>query len=114
MDDLYYCISSLLAEYIIENKESAYITKIIKNNYFYFSNEENVLIKKICLGLIKKDNLVLEYKKEVLQELLEIYLREKKIVYFEGVCNFRIKKYFEILEYLVEISVQSYIKLKMN
>lgn len=105
-----YELSCILANCI----EKFYEQKILKNyldyNYFYFEDFEREIILKICLKIIELQEEQFEYKNEILKELIFDYLLDTKSMVLDGVVNFRIKEYREILEYVAEIGVANYIK----
>lgn len=105
-----YKLSSAIANCI----EKFYEKKILKNyidyNYFYFEDFEREIILKICFKIIELQEEQFEYKNEILKELIFDYLLDSKSMVLDGVVNFRIKEYREILEYVAELGVANYIK----
>ena len=105
-----YEVSCVMAKCI----EKFYEKKILKNyidyNYFYFEDFEREIILKICFKIIELQEEQFEYKNEILKELIFDYLLDSKSVVIDGVVNFRIKEYREILEYVAELGVTNYIK----
>ena len=106
-----YLVSCVLAKTI----EKFYEVKILKNyidyNYFYFEDFERELILKIALKIIQIQEKEFEYKTEILKELIFDYLLDSKSIVLEGIVNFRIKEYKEILSYIVEIAIENYLRL---
>ena len=65
---------------------------------------------KIGYKIIELQEEQFEYKNEILKELILEYLLEAKSIVLDGVVNFRIREYKEILEYVAELGVANYIK----
>ncbi len=105
-----YSISILLSNYIIENYEERLIKRSINKNYFYFDDFEKEVIYKISLKILELQEIEFSYKEEILTEIIYDYLQKNINFYLEGIINFRLKEYTDILDYLVEISVMNYLK----
>lgn len=105
-----YELSSVIANCIEKFYEKKILKSYIDYNYFYFEDFEREIILKICFKIIELQEEQFEYKNEILKELIFDYLLDSKSIVLDGVVNFRIKEYREILEYVVEIGVSNYIK----
>ncbi|MGN1299050.1 MAG: sporulation protein YtxC [Candidatus Scatovivens sp.] len=105
-----YEISCILASCIEEFYEKRILRSYIDYNYFYFEDFEREIILRICLKIIQLQEEQFKYKNEILKELIFDYLLESKSIVLDGIVNFRIKEYKEILEYIVEIAVTNYIR----
>ncbi len=105
-----YELSSVIAKCIERFYEKKILKKYIDYNYFYFEDFEREIILKICYKIIELQEEQFEYKNEILEELILDYLLEAKSIVLDGVVNFRIKEYREILEYVAELGVANYIK----
>lgn len=111
IDGFYKLLSEALKECIEEFYEKSIIRNTIKRNYFYLNNIEQEYIYIITIKVLKLPDSKIGYKNEILRKTIEEYIRENKAVLIEGFVNFRIKKYREILENIVEVSVFSYLDL---
>ena len=105
-----YELSKVLTNCVEEFYEKRILKNYIDYNYFYFEDFEREIILKICLKIIQIQEEQFEYKNEILKELIFDYLLDSKSIVLDGVVNFRIKEYREILEYVAEIGVANYIK----
>ncbi len=105
-----YSISMFLSDFIIDAFEDKLIKRCINKNYFYFDEFEKNIIFKISKKILEIQEIEFDYKKEILTEILYDYILNNKNFYIEGVVNFRIKEYIEILDYLVELSIMNYLK----
>ena len=105
-----YKLSNILSNYIIENYENKFIKRCINRNYFYFEEYEKEIIFKISLKILELQEMEFQYKTEILTEIIYDYLIHNKAFYFEGILNFRLKEYLDILDYVVELSVMYYLK----
>ena len=106
-------ISDRMQEIIIKFYESKLISNIINYNYFYFSDFEKKEINHLCTVLIEKgENAELYDRKKVIFYLCREYIQENKTVVLDGFVNFRLKEYSNILEDIVETSVNTYVVKK--
>ena len=105
-----YKLSCVLADAIEEFYEKDILKKYINYNYFYFEEFEREIILRICFKIIEIQKEEFEYKIEILKELIFDYLMESRNIVLDGIVNFRIKEYKEILEYIAEIAVANYIQ----
>lgn len=105
-----YELSSVIAKCIERFYEKKILKKYIDYNYFYFEDFEREIILKIGYKIIELQEEQFEYKNEILKELILEYLLEAKSIVLDGVVNFRIREYKEILEYVAELGVANYIK----
>ena len=105
-----YRMAKILCDYIIENYEEKIIKRCINKNYFYFDEFEKQIILKISLKILDVQDLEFDYRKEILVSSILNYILQNKKLYIEGIINFRLTEYIEVLEYLIEISVMNYLK----
>jgi len=110
-DGFYRAISLVIKECVEEFYEDNIIMKNIKQNYFYLNRIEQEYILNITLKVLKLPDSKIGYKNETLRKLIEEYIRESKSIIIDGFVNFRIKRYKEILENIIEVSVFSYLDL---
>ena len=102
-------ISNLVASLIEIFYEPKILDKIIDENYFYFEDYEKEVILRICEKIIEIQESDLAYKKEILKGLVFDYFLENKIMILDGFINFRTKPYLEVLDYVVDISVNKFL-----
>ena len=99
-------IISMCIEIFFEKK---ILKKIIDENYFYFEDFEKDIILRICEKIIELQETNEKYKNEILKKLIFEYFSENKYMILEGFVIFRIKEYFDILNYIVDISVSNFV-----
>ncbi|MBP3596738.1 MAG: hypothetical protein J6J60_04995 [Clostridia bacterium] len=105
-----YKLAMILSEYIINTYENKIIKQIINRNYFYLEEYEKEIVYKIALRILQLQEIEFQYKSEIVTEIIYDYLLHNKAFYMKGFVNFRLKEYFEILDYVVELAVENYIK----
>ena len=91
--------------------EENLIEKYIEKNYFYLSSIERKYIFEITKKILELPDEKIGDKRKLLDELIKEYLLQTNRIIIEGFVNFRIKKYKELLERIVEVSVFSYLDL---
>ena len=69
-----------------------------------------IIILRIALKIIQLQEKQFKYKHEILKELIFEYLLDSKKIVLDGLVNFRIKEYKEILEYITELAITNYIR----
>lgn len=106
-----YKLSCILADTIERFYEKNILKSYINYNYFYFEEYEREIILRICFKIIEIQKEEFEYKTEILKELVFDYLMEYRSVVLDGIVNFRIKEYKEILSYIAEIAIENYLRL---
>ena len=103
--------SEVIANVIQKEYDMYFINKIILKNYFYVSNDEQEAIKKISRKILISSREDENLGKEILKNLVFEYFLENKSMILEGFINFRIKEYLKTLDYIVELSVMSYLNI---
>lgn len=111
IDRFYEEVSVVIKKCIEAFYEENIIKKIIKQNYFYLNRVEQDYIFNITQKVLQLPDNKIGYKNEVLTKIIEEYIRENKSIVIEGFINFRMKKYREILDNIIEVSVFSYLDL---
>lgn len=100
-------LSKILSYLILDLYENIIIKKLISYDYFYFSPSEQIEIYNLCI-----DNLNYEYsldRLKLVQSSLFKYLNENKNLNLNGFINFRLSKYIEYLDSLVDICVNKFV-----
>jgi hypothetical protein len=104
-------ISEIIAECIQHFYEENILEKIIRKNYFYLSEDEQDSIIRISFRILMATKETEDFGKEILQELIYEYVNENKKMILDGFVIFRTKEYREILDYISELAVTSYLNL---
>ena len=103
-------ISSILACLVTDELEENFLKNILRQDYFYFSQEERNHIIEICYEIFSDDyNLNFNKKFDILINDFENYLKAHKSIVLFGFINFRIKDYFEILDDIVDEAVNNFV-----
>lgn len=103
-------ISYLLSFLIIDELEDSFLKTLLCQNYFYFDSEERSLILNNCYDILSDDYYKWFDKKiNCLYNSFYDFISENKSIVLSGFINFRVKKYFEILEEITNEAVNSYI-----
>lgn len=89
--------------------EKNLLEKIIEDNYFYFEDFEKDIILRISEKIIEIQENKFKYKNEILKGLIYEYFIDNKYMILEGFVLFRLKQYFEILDYIIDTSVTNYV-----
>lgn len=95
-----------LSNLIIDLYEKKIIKKIIKKNYFYFEPDEQEKISNISTSIIDENS---QSKKDLVFLSVFDYVKHNTQMILEGFIIFRLKDYLEVLDYLVDLSVNSFI-----
>lgn len=102
-------LSTLLSFLIIYEFEEDILKNIIYKNYFYFSKTERTLILDNCFDIMIDSQ---EYSKTRFKSLFIIfknYLYNNRNIFLTGFVNFRLNKYYEILNSVVDNAVNGFI-----
>lgn len=103
-------ISSILSLLVIDELEEDFINKLLIQNYFYFDINERKNITDICFDIMSENfSTNFDKKFKVLYDSFYEFLLDNKNLYLKGFTNFRLKKYFNILDDLVTKAVNSYV-----
>lgn len=111
IDIFYETMSRIIKEYIEYFFEEDIIKSNIKKNYFYLNELERKYIYEITNKILDLPDAKIGYKNRILTKIVYDYIKENKSIVIDGFVNFRIKKYKEILENIIEVSVFSYLDL---
>lgn len=103
-------ISNILSYYIIDELEESIIKDIIRKEYFYFDNAERAKILDLCFDICSEDfTTYFDKKFSYLSTQFYTYLKDRKSIVLTGFIYFRLKKYFKILDEIVEEAVNNFI-----
>lgn len=107
LTDLYREFSLSFTDLIIFFYEQKLVKNILKKNYFYFSDEEQEEILNICNSMLNDEES--HHKKDLIFLSVHDYMQNNSFMNLEGFVNFRLKDYIEILDYLVDLAVNTFI-----
>lgn len=103
-------ISKLLSSLIIEKYEKTIIKRFIFHNYFYFDSQERKSVLEISLNLLNENEEdFIENRLVLLHEAFYKYLLNNKKIVLDGFINFRLKKYFDFLNSVIDDAVNHFI-----
>ena len=105
-------VANCLAEIIVEEWETLIIRKIVRDNYYYYSEDEKQIIFHKAREILNPAGLNMyhryERKEKVMQKILE-YLDLNQDLIIEGFINFRLKDYQKELENIVNSAVDEFL-----
>ena len=102
-------LATIISECIITFFEKYFIKKRIFSNYFYFIDEEQRKIFYIVYDFLSPNTKEYNVRNNYLFVAVLEYIKENKSMILEGFFNFRIQNYKNFLDYIIELSVNSYI-----
>ncbi len=105
--EFYEQLSLLITNTITKFYEKNLLKKVLYTNYFYFSKTEQKEILKIAKSLIESDEQ--KSKSELIYISVYNYILENKSMILDGFVNFRLKDYMEIIDYIIDLSVNSFL-----
>lgn len=102
-------LSTLLSFLIIYEFEEDFLKNIIYKNYFYFSHPERELILNNCFDIMVDSEKYLKNKFDILFIFFKDYLYNNRNIFLTGVINFRLDKYYDMLNSIVDDAVNEFI-----
>ena len=103
-------ISEILSYLVIDNYEEALLKRLIFTNYFYFDNQERNAVLEITLNLLSENDFIFtDNRQALLYDAFYNYLLESKKIILDGFINFRLKKYIEFLNSVIDDAVNHFI-----
>lgn len=102
-------LATLLSYLVIDNFENDIIKNILKSNYFYFDDFEILKILNICDENRCDDEYSLINRQLILFDTFYEYISHHHSIILSGFINFRLYNYKELLENLVDFSVNQFI-----
>lgn len=106
-ENLYSLFSISFTELIIHFYEEKILKNILKRNYFYFSDDEQLEILDICNSMLNDEES--HHKKDLIFLSVFDYIQNNSFMNLKGFIQFRLKDYVEILDYLVDLAVNNFI-----
>lgn len=102
-------VCDILLNTVIKFYEVRKLKELININYFYFSEFERQSILNYCTSLLEND----KFKREDCNKFIYIeflyHIINNKSLYLDGFINFRLYKYVNLLDDIVDTSVNNYI-----
>ncbi len=102
-------ISNILAFLVVDIYEDIITRKVLQTEYFYFDNVERKEVlekfRNICLSDIEN----FETKENILFNTFYNFFKYDNKLYLKGFISFRLKKYIEALEKIVDDAVNQYL-----
>lgn len=110
-NELFYTkLATILSYLVIDYFENDIIKNILVSNYFYFDNSEFSKILDLCTeNLCDDDEFSFTNRQMLLFDTFYEYISVHHSIVLSGFVNFRLKEYRNILEDLVDFSVNEYI-----
>lgn len=103
-------ISDIFSYLVIENYEEIILNRLIFLNYFYFDKHEKDTVLEICLELLYDEATASEVsRQQIISKIFEEYLSTHKTIILDGFINFRLKKYLEYLNPILDTAVNQFI-----
>lgn len=100
-------LSRILSYLVLDLYENFIIKKLISFDYFYFSPSEQKEIYDLCIDTLNYEDSL--NRLELVQSSFFEYLKENKSLNLHGFINFRLSKYIEYLDTIVDICVNKYV-----
>ncbi len=102
-------ISDILSYLVIDELEETFLKSSISQNYFYFDALEKKKILENCFSICHDDfTAYFDKKFSYLTEQFYLYLKEHKSLVLTGFIYFRLKKYFSLLDEIVDDAVTQF------
>lgn len=108
-------VANVLADYIIRQYEQKLITRIINNNYCYFSSLEKKEILKKTLHITRNEDrnffnslFQIRRRNTIVRKLIDYFDSSNSLI-LDGFVNFRLKDYVKDLEEVVDKAVDDYL-----
>lgn len=111
IDNFYKVVSTIIRKCIENYYEEELVKKSIESNYFYLTQLERKNIYEITKKILELPDEKIGFKRKLLNDLIYEYILDNKKIVLEGFVNFRLKKYRELLDRIIEVSVFSYLDL---
>lgn len=109
-NDFYSKISTILSFLVIDEIEESLLNNLILHNYFYFDSNERKEILDICFDINSEDfSSIFDKKFDCLYNSFYNYISSNKSLVLNGFINFRIKKYMNILDEIVNEAVNHFV-----
>src|SRR5699024_10221083 len=110
-NELFYTkLSTILSYLVIDFFKTDIIKNILRANYLYFDSDELKKVFNLCIeNLCEDEQFSFNNRQLLLFDAFYNYLIEHHSIVLSGFINFRLKNYRDIIESLVDFSVNEYI-----
>lgn len=110
-NELFYTkLATILSYLVIDHFENDIIKNILFNNYFYFDHSEFGKILALCNeNLCDGDNFSFVNRQMLIFDAFYEYISTHHSIVLSGFINFRLKNYRNLLEDLIDFSVNEFI-----
>lgn len=98
--------ANLISNLIIDLYEENVIREILEKHYCYFSAYEQLEILRESSNIVKDEQ---NSKKDLVYLSVFDYLKNDSSMLLSGFIKFRLKDYIEVLEYLIDLSVNTFV-----
>lgn len=100
-------LSKVLSYLVLDLYENFIIKNLISFDYFYFSPIEQKEIYNLCIDNLNYEDSL--NRLQLVQSAFFEYLNENKSLNLHGFVNFRLPKYIEYLDTIIDICVNKYV-----
>lgn len=107
-------VADIISDLILNQWENAILADIIRENYYYFNDEEKKIIfqyaseyadgKKVCSGCMNR----LDRKNFIIKKLVD-YLQQSDSIVIDGFVRFRLKEYINDIKEAVDQAVDEFL-----
>lgn len=110
-------VAQILADWVVSNEEHRLVDKIVKNNYFYFSDDERTAVASNAIRALSARSSA--HNKLIMTRILD-YLDNHYQLIVDGFLNFRLKDYrlhlSEVIDkvaddFMMELEYQEFIRV---
>jgi len=110
-NELFYTkLATILSYLVIDNFENDMIKNILSNNYFYFDHSEFSKILSLCTeNLCDSNEFSVGNRQMLIFDTFYEYISSHHSIVLSGFINFRLKAYRNLLEDLIDFSVNEFI-----
>ena len=103
-------VSDLLSYLVIENYEEIILKRLIFLNYFYFDSHERETVLEISLELLHEESdFSINDRQQILSQIFFDYFIDNKSIVLDGFINFRLGKYLDFLNPILDMAVNQFI-----
>lgn len=110
-NELFYTkLATILSYLVIDYFETDIIKNILNANYFYFDHSESHKILELCTeNLCEDEEFSFQNRQLILFDIFYDYITKHHSIILTGFINFRLENYRNLLEDLVDFSVNEFI-----
>lgn len=106
-------IASALSDIILDQWQNILITKIIRENYYYFNEEDRNKIYQFALEYVQQDQpagtMIRKRRRQQIYQRLQDYLENNNQLIIEGFIRFRLKDYVADLKEAIDNAVDDFL-----